>query len=76
MSAPVTFYSRSTLFATHIGIFLGLYDPSLPSSPFFLQVVRLVELLDEAKERCTATIKERRPDISDAELEQASCAMG
>jgi arginyl-tRNA synthetase len=39
-------------------------------------VVRLVELLDEAKERCIATIKDRRPDIADAELEEASSAMG
>lgn len=42
----------------------------------FLQVVRLVELLDEAKERSIATIKERRPDISPEELEQSSSAMG
>lgn len=41
-----------------------------------MQVVRLVELLDEAKERCVATIKERRPDISDEELDMASSAMG
>lgn len=40
------------------------------------QVVRLVELLDEAKDRCTATIKERRPDISEEELEEASSIMG
>jgi arginyl-tRNA synthetase len=39
-------------------------------------VVRLVELLDEAKQRCTSTIKERRPDISDEELDEASSAMG
>ncbi len=38
--------------------------------------VRLVELLDEAKERCTATITARRPDIDAAELEEAACAMG
>jgi arginyl-tRNA synthetase len=38
--------------------------------------VRLVELLDEAKERCTATITARRPDIGAEELEEASCAMG
>jgi arginyl-tRNA synthetase len=41
-----------------------------------MQVVRLVELLDEAKERCVATIKERRPDINEAELDAASSAMG
>lgn len=39
-------------------------------------VVRLVELLDEAKERCTTTIKERRPDISDEELDNSSSVMG
>lgn len=39
-------------------------------------VVRLVELLDEAKQRCTSTIKERRPDISDEELDLSSSAMG
>ncbi len=39
-------------------------------------VVRLVELLDEAKERCTSTIKERRPDISDEELDNSSSVMG
>lgn len=39
-------------------------------------VVRLVELLDEAKIRCQSTIKERRPDISDEELDEASSAMG
>lgn len=41
-----------------------------------MQVVRLVELLDEAKDRSIATIKERRPDISEEELEQSSSAMG
>ena len=41
-----------------------------------MQTVRLVELLDEAKVRCIATIKDRRPDISDEELEAASSAMG
>lgn len=41
-----------------------------------MQVVRLVELLDEAKERCIATIKDRRPDIPETELDEASSAMG
>ena len=41
-----------------------------------LQNVRLSELLDEAKERCEATIRERREDIEDDELEMASSAMG
>lgn len=35
-----------------------------------------MELLDEAKQRCISTIKERRPDISDEELEATACAMG
>lgn len=41
-----------------------------------LQNVRLSELLDEAKERCQATIKDRREDIGDDELDMASSAMG
>ena len=42
-----------------------------------LQSVKLVDLLDEARERCRATIKERRgDDISEEELEASSCAMG
>ena len=41
------------------------------------QATRLVELLDEAKERCKGTIKERRGnDISDEELEESSSIMG
>ena len=36
-----------------------------------------MELLDEAKERCKGTIKERRgDDISDEELEESSSIMG
>lgn len=38
--------------------------------------VRLVELLDEAKQRAAGTIRERRPDIGAEELESAACAMG
>lgn len=41
-----------------------------------VQNVRLSELLDEAKERCQATIKDRREDIGDDELDMASSAMG
>lgn len=41
-----------------------------------MQNVRLSELLDEAKERCQATIKDRREDIGDDELDMASSAMG
>ena len=41
------------------------------------QATRLVELLDEAKERCKGTIKERRgDDISAEELEESSSIMG
>jgi arginyl-tRNA synthetase len=40
------------------------------------QSVRLVELLDEAKQRCQDTIKERRPDVSDEELDHAASVMG
>lgn len=46
----------------------------------WVQVVRLVDLLDEAKSRCSATIKERREardePIDDEELELSSSAMG
>lgn len=38
--------------------------------------VRLVELLDEARDRCIATITSRRPDISEEELAHAAAAMG
>lgn len=42
-----------------------------------VQTVRLVELLDEARERCRVTIKERRgDDITTDELEESACAMG
>ena len=42
-----------------------------------MQSVRLVDLLDEARERCRVTIKERRgDDISPEELEESACAMG
>lgn len=37
--------------------------------------VRLVELLDEAKSKCSGTIKERR-DISDTELDKSAGIMG
>lgn len=41
------------------------------------QATRLVELLDEAKNRCKATIQERRgDDISSQELEESSSIMG
>lgn len=41
------------------------------------QATKLVELLDEAKNRCKSTIKERRgDDITDEELESSSSIMG
>lgn len=43
-------------------------------------MVRLVELLDEAKERCTATIGERRAEqgeaITEQELDRTASIMG
>ena len=45
--------------------------------PSDAQATRLVELLDEAKERCKGTIKERRgDDISAEELDESSSIMG
>ena len=45
--------------------------------PLAVQTVRLVELLDEARDRCLATIKERRgEDIQQEELEHSAAAMG
>lgn len=46
----------------------------------YLQTVRLAALLDEAKDRCKATIKARREErnepISEEELESSSAIMG
>ncbi|EFN53033.1 hypothetical protein CHLNCDRAFT_26194 [Chlorella variabilis] len=39
-------------------------------------VVRLVELLDEAKQRIVDTVKERRPDATPEEIEEMAAAMG
>lgn len=60
----------------HVGFGLVLGEDNKKFRSRSGDTVRLVELLDEAKVRCVATIKERRPDISDEELEQASSAMG
>ncbi|KDD75315.1 class I (R) tRNA synthetase [Helicosporidium sp. ATCC 50920] len=38
--------------------------------------VRLVELLDEARDRAARTIRERRPDMPEEEVAHAACAMG
>ena len=40
-----------------------------------VQSVRLVELLDEAKTKCSGTIRERR-EISDEELDKSAGIMG
>ena len=40
-----------------------------------VQIVRLVELLDEAKSRCEKALLDRRPDIDKSSLEMASSAM-
>ncbi|GAB4821599.1 hypothetical protein N2152v2_008645 [Parachlorella kessleri] len=60
----------------HVGFGLVLGEDGKKFRSRSGDVVRLVELLDEAKARCVATIKERRPDISDEELELCSSAMG
>jgi hypothetical protein len=39
-------------------------------------VVRLVDLLDKARDDCAATIRERSPEISAGELAAAAAAMG
>ena len=38
--------------------------------------MRLVELLDEAKAKCAGTLKDRREDISDEELDKSAGIMG
>ena len=51
---------------------LTLRQLSLPD-----QAVRLVELLDEAKQRCAEGMRERRgEDVSAAELDEAASVMG
>lgn len=60
----------------HVGFGLVLGDDGKKFRSRSGDVVRLVELLDEAKQRSVATIRERRPDISEEELEEASSAMG
>lgn len=60
----------------HVGFGLVMGEDGKKFKSRSGDTVRLVELLDEAKARCQSTIKERRPDISDAEMEEASSAMG
>lgn len=65
---------------SHVGFGLVLGEDGKKFKTRSGDVVRLVELLDEAKARCAKTIKERRAemgeDVSDEELETSSCAMG
>eukprot|EP00878_Enallax_costatus_P002829 GHUV01003021.1.p1 GENE.GHUV01003021.1~~GHUV01003021.1.p1 ORF type:complete len:672 (+),score=213.86 GHUV01003021.1:232-2016(+) len=65
---------------SHVGFGLVLGEDGKKFKTRSGDVVRLVELLDEAKARCTATIKSRREEagesIDDAELDAASSAMG
>eukprot|EP00210_Caulerpa_lentillifera_P005575 g5332.t1 len=64
----------------HVGFGLVMGEDGQKFKSRSGDVVRLVELLDEAKDRCSKTIKERREErnepITDEELEIASCAMG
>ncbi|GAB5360812.1 hypothetical protein AAMO2058_000659300 [Amorphochlora amoebiformis] len=60
----------------HVGFGLVLGEDGKRFRTRSGDLVRLVELLDEAKARCAETIKERRPDIDDNELDSASSAMG
>lgn len=60
----------------HVGFGLVLGEDGKRLRTRSGDTVRLVELLDEAYERCKATIKERRPDIEAEELDEAARAMG
>lgn len=65
---------------SHVGFGLVLGEDGKKFKTRSGDVVRLVELLDEAKERCTTTITERRKEqgeeIDVAEVEAAANAMG
>ncbi|PRW45481.1 arginine--tRNA chloroplastic mitochondrial-like isoform X2 isoform B [Chlorella sorokiniana] len=60
----------------HVGFGLVLGDDGKKFRSRSGDVVRLVELLDEAKRRIVDTVKERRPDATPEEIEEASRAMG
>lgn len=66
--------------STTIEVWCGIQLLCLNGVSCSLQVVRLVDLLDEAKSRCSATIRERREarnePITDEELEHSSSVMG
>ncbi|GFR41960.1 hypothetical protein Agub_g2757 [Astrephomene gubernaculifera] len=65
---------------SHVGFGLVLGEDGKRFRTRSGDLVRLVELLDEAKSRCAATIRERRAEageeVDDAEVEAAACAMG
>lgn len=60
----------------HVGFGLVLGDDGKKFRSRSGDVVRLVELLDEAKTRVVNIVKERQPDASPEDIEEASRAMG
>jgi arginyl-tRNA synthetase len=60
----------------HVGFGLVLGEDGKRLRTRSGDIVRLVELLDEAYERCKGMILERRPDIETEELEASAKAMG
>ncbi|WIA09204.1 hypothetical protein OEZ86_011787 [Tetradesmus obliquus] len=65
---------------SHVGFGLVLGEDGKKFKTRSGDVVRLVELLDEAKQRCRDSVAARREEsgdpIDEAELEAAACAMG
>ncbi|KXZ44683.1 hypothetical protein GPECTOR_63g12 [Gonium pectorale] len=65
---------------SHVGFGLVLGEDGKRFRTRSGDLVRLVELLDEAKSRCAKTIRERREEngeeVVEAEVEEAACAMG
>lgn len=65
---------------SHVGFGLVMGEDGQKFKSRSGDVVKLVELLDEAKERCATTIRQRREErnepISDEEVEVSSKAMG
>jgi len=68
--------SKNGVRLDHVGFGLVLGEDGKRFRTRSGDVVRLVDLLDEAKSRCRSTILERRPDIQPEELEKAASAMG
>ena len=60
----------------HVGFGLVLGDDGKRFRTRSGDVVKLVDLLDEAVDRCAAQISERRGDLSDAEVRAAAEALG